>query len=84
MKDFKDIQVNKGKVVNIKGESAAVFNDKGKIRTFSAACPHLGCEVVWNDGERTWDCPCHGSKFEADGKLKKGPAKRGLDKLDIK
>lgn len=83
MTDFKDVPENKGKVMNINGNNVAVYNDKGKIRAFSAVCPHMGCEVQWSDTENTWDCPCHDSKFEADGRLKKGPAKRGLDKIDI-
>ncbi len=83
MSDLKDIPENKGKVINIKGKKVAVYNNKGKIETFSAVCPHMGCEIIWNDNENTWDCPCHNSRFEADGKLINGPATRGLDKLDI-
>lgn len=84
MADLKNIPENEGKVIEINGDKVAVFNDKGKIKTFSAICPHMGCEVQWNGGEKTWDCPCHGSRFECNGKLKKGPAKEGLKKMDIK
>ena len=83
MADPKDVPENKGKVINVNGTNVAVYNKNGKIQTFSTICPHMGCEVQWNDGDNTWDCPCHGSRFEADGKLKNGPAKRGLDTLDI-
>lgn len=79
-----DIPENKGKVVDINGTKAAVFNDKGAVKAFSTTCPHRGCDVEWNDGENTWDCPCHGSRFEANGSLKNGPASRGLDPLDVK
>lgn len=83
MAEFKDIPENKGKVVNVNGTDVAVYNNKGKIQTFSAVCPHMGCQIQWNDTENTWDCPCHGSRFECDGKLKNGPAKRGLDQIDV-
>lgn len=83
MPDPNDVPENKGKVMNVNGKNVAVFNNKGVLQTFSTICPHMGCEVQWNDGENTWDCPCHNSRFEADGKLKKGPATRGLDNLDV-
>ena len=53
----------------------AAFKDKtGQITELSAVCPHLGCIVQWNSTEKTWDCPCHGSRFEAKGKVLNGPA----------
>ena len=53
----------------------AVFKDKtGQVTELSAVCPHLGCIVQWNSTEKTWDCPCHGSRFEATGKVLNGPA----------
>jgi Rieske Fe-S protein len=50
----------------------------GTTRSVCAVCPHLGAVVTWNDFERTWDCPAHGSRFAPDGAVLEGPAKRGL------
>lgn len=83
MPNINEIPENKGKVVEAGGSKAAIFNDKGTLKAFSTVCPHLGCDVEWNDSENTWSCPCHGSKFEADGALKQGPARRGLDPMDV-
>jgi Rieske Fe-S protein len=61
----------------------AVFrDDQGTYHRHSAICPHLGCIVHWNDAEKTWDCPCHGSRFDALGAVINGPANRPLDKAD--
>ena len=53
---------------------AACRDDSGKLTEVSAVCPHLGCIVHWNNAERSWDCPCHGSRFHADGEVVNGPA----------
>lgn len=81
MMSEKDIPEGDGKIIEDGGKQVAVFNDGGSLKIFSAICPHMGCEVEWNSDERIWDCPCHGSSFEATGELIKGPAKRGLDKV---
>jgi glycine/D-amino acid oxidase-like deaminating enzyme/nitrite reductase/ring-hydroxylating ferredoxin subunit len=57
----------------------AVYCDPGgRITELSAVCPHLGCIVEWNSTEKTWDCPCHGSRFATDGHVVNGPAGKGL------
>lgn len=79
-----DILNNEGKIIEEDGKTLAVYNDNGNIKIFSVKCTHLQCDVEWNSGEKTWDCPCHGSRFKATGEVIQGPAKRGLDKLEVK
>jgi Rieske Fe-S protein len=60
-------------------DKIAVCRDaQGALHERSAVCPHLGCIVHWNDAAKTWDCPCHGSRFDCDGHLLNGPANRDL------
>jgi glycine/D-amino acid oxidase-like deaminating enzyme/nitrite reductase/ring-hydroxylating ferredoxin subunit len=61
---------------------AAYKDDAGKVHEFSAVCRHLGCIVDWNSLEKTWDCPCHGSRFDAMGKVIMGPANSDLPAAD--
>lgn len=61
---------------------AACRDDDGKLTELSAVCPHLGCVVHWNNAERSWDCPCHGSRFHADGEVVNGPANVNLSPID--
>jgi Rieske Fe-S protein len=58
---------------------AAYRATNGKLHEFNASCPHLGCVVQWNSSEKTWDCPCHGSRFDAQGAVINGPAISNLD-----
>jgi Rieske Fe-S protein len=57
---------------------AVYVNDAGVAHEYSAVCPHLGGVVRWNTAEKTWDCPCHGSRFYSDGRLLHGPANKDL------
>jgi Rieske Fe-S protein len=60
---------------------AAYRDDDGTVCELSAVCPHLGCVVGWNQLEKTWDCPCHGSRFEARGRVVNGPARSDLPRV---
>lgn len=65
------------------GERAGAYRDPdGKLYLVDTTCRHLGCEVEWNEGEKTWDCPCHGSRYSVTGKVINGPAAMPLHKID--
>src|SRR3954470_3060968 len=61
------------------GKVAAYRDDDGTLHAVSAVCTHLGCQVQWNSAERSWDCPCHGSRFEVTGRVIQGPAVKDLE-----
>ena len=71
-----------GAVIRREFSKIAVYrDDAGKLHERSAVCPHLGCTVSWNSTERSWDCPCHGSRFGPSGKVLNGPAIGPLEKV---
>jgi glycine/D-amino acid oxidase-like deaminating enzyme/nitrite reductase/ring-hydroxylating ferredoxin subunit len=73
------LPAGEGAVVQIEGEKLAVYrNAQGTLSAFSPVCPHLGCHVQWNKSSASWDCPCHGSRFDATGGVLNGPATSGL------
>lgn len=73
------IRPGEGAVVDVGGEHCAAYrDDHGLLHLVSALCPHLGCTVGFNDVEKTWECPCHGSRFATDGALLQGPAAEPL------
>ncbi len=70
-----EIATDTGAIMNTGPQKIAVYKDTdGQIYKFSALCPHLKCVVEWNNTEKTWDCPCHGSRFDAKGNVINGPA----------
>ncbi|WP_227352798.1 FAD-dependent oxidoreductase [Haladaptatus salinisoli] len=69
------------RVVREDGDAVAEYRDEdGELHRLSAVCTHMKCLVEWNDAERTWDCPCHGSRFDSEGEVLDGPAVRNLPK----
>jgi glycine/D-amino acid oxidase-like deaminating enzyme/nitrite reductase/ring-hydroxylating ferredoxin subunit len=75
----RNVKRGRGAVLRRGLTKLAVYRDEqGVVDQHSAICPHLGCVVHWNSGEKTWDCPCHGSRYHRDGHVVNGPANRGL------
>lgn len=73
----KDVDIKKGesKIIEIHGKRAGVYkDDEGTLHFVNTTCTHMGCEVNWNSAEKSWDCPCHGSRFTIDGEVIEGPA----------
>ncbi|HEX2056028.1 MAG TPA: Rieske 2Fe-2S domain-containing protein, partial [Nitrospiraceae bacterium] len=74
-----EIATDSGAVIRRGLKKVAVYRDtSGGLHERSAVCTHLGCIVTWNEKEKTWDCPCHGSRFDRLGKVINGPANRDL------
>lgn len=70
-----DLEDDSATVMEVDGETIAAYRDRqGTLHTVSAVCTHLGCHIGWNAAERSWDCPCHGSRFSPDGEVLHGPA----------
>ena len=79
-----DLQIGEGTVVDQNGEKLAVHKtERGQLHAVSAVCTHMGCIVGWNKGEQTWDCPCHGSRYTAEGEVIHGPATKPLTQKKI-
>lgn len=80
---LEDIQPGEGRLIEYDGHKAAACRDaQGQLRLLSPFCTHMKCIVHWNRAEATWDCPCHGSRFAADGSVLEGPALHPLQRLD--
>ena len=78
-----EIKPGAGAIISHGLRKVAAYRDpKGEVHEFSAVCRHLGCIVKWNTSENTWDCPCHGSRYDAMGKVIQGPANSDLEEVE--
>jgi glycine/D-amino acid oxidase-like deaminating enzyme/nitrite reductase/ring-hydroxylating ferredoxin subunit len=76
---MQEIPLGEGRIIEIDGDKLAVYKDEdGVNHVCSAVCTHMGCTVNWNPSEKSWDCPCHGSRFKTNGQVIEGPAVAGL------
>lgn len=81
--DWSDLDRGSGRVIDLEGDPVGVYREEtGEVNAVSAVCTHLGCLVEWNDGERSWDCPCHGSRFDHDGRVLDTPAVDDLEPVE--
>ena len=79
-----DVRPGDGAIVRVHTHRVAVYRDEGgTLHALSPVCTHLACHVSWNRAEKTWDCPCHGSRFAAEGAVVQGPAVADLKKLNL-
>jgi len=80
-KELKALPKGHGGIVEYQGEKLGAYkNEKGELFIVYARCPHLGCQLEWNPDEKSWDCPCHGSRFDYEGRLLDNPAQSGLER----
>jgi len=82
-RSLRELRSGEGKLLELGGRSVAASRDlNGRVSLVSPICTHMGCSVGWNPAERTWDCPCHGSRFLPDGRVLSGPAESPLEPVD--
>jgi glycine/D-amino acid oxidase-like deaminating enzyme/nitrite reductase/ring-hydroxylating ferredoxin subunit len=83
-KRLDELAAGEGGIVRAGGQTVAAYRDEhGKVHAVSPVCTHLGCHVGWNDLEKTWDCPCHGSRYDYHGRVIQGPAVKDLPKREV-
>lgn len=84
-KEVKNLPSDEATKIQVNGNKIGVYKDlDNKLHLVDTTCTHLGCEVNWNKAERTWDCPCHGSRFSFEGTVIDGPAKKPLKSKKFK
>jgi len=78
------IPAREGRVVEFDGQKVAIYRDgEGRVTTLDPTCMHMACTVAWNNAEETWDCPCHGSRYDAGGRVIESPTVRDLKVKEI-
>jgi glycine/D-amino acid oxidase-like deaminating enzyme/nitrite reductase/ring-hydroxylating ferredoxin subunit len=78
-----ELASGEGALLNVGGLKRAVYkDDAGEVHVLSPVCRHLWCYVEWNEAERTWDCPCHGSRYTGDGRVIEGPSVQDLRRIE--
>jgi glycine/D-amino acid oxidase-like deaminating enzyme/nitrite reductase/ring-hydroxylating ferredoxin subunit len=81
--DLSELEEGEGRLIKVNNQKVAAYRRQGELYVLSPECTHMGCFVSWNNAEKTWDCPCHGSRFSYDGKVVQGPAVKDLEKKEF-
>lgn len=80
-----ELAPGEGKVVKYEDHSLAIYKDEnGKLHALNPVCTHAKCTVGWNSAEKSWDCPCHGARYSINGEVLTGPARQGLEVVELK
>ena len=84
MDSFKQLKTGTGEVIYHDDQKLAVYKDEeGEITALIPVCTHAGCIVNFNAAEKSWDCPCHGGRFNLQGKVLTGPPRKDLEQINI-
>jgi glycine/D-amino acid oxidase-like deaminating enzyme/nitrite reductase/ring-hydroxylating ferredoxin subunit len=79
-----EVGAGEGKIIKVEGRKIAAYrDDAGALHCLSPVCTHMKCDVAWNPAEKSWDCPCHGSRFTPTGDVLNGPAHEPLEKIEM-
>jgi len=84
LKELADLAPGEGRLVKFEGEKLAIYKDEtGRAHALHPVCSHAKCVVGWNSAEKSWDCPCHGARYSVDGEVLTGPARKGLEVIEL-
>ncbi|WP_404447191.1 FAD-dependent oxidoreductase [Sutcliffiella horikoshii] len=82
-RSIEELKHDAGGIIQLDGKKVGAYKDKeGTCHLVKPTCTHMGCDVVWNDAERSWDCPCHASRFSYKGDVLEGPATKPLKRIE--
>jgi len=84
IRELAELAPEEGRIVEYQDQKLAIYKDlHNRLHAIDPVCTHLKCFVSWNATEKTWDCPCHGARYDFEGKVITGPASKDLEKIDI-
>ena len=79
-----ELAPGEGKIIKYEGQKLALYKDEsGRVHGINPTCNHMGCSIAWNNAEQSWDCPCHGSRYNVDGEMITGPAIKDQEKISV-